>query len=594
MKKYLCFFFIVLFFQGCGVLSDQNSRFVKTKAGFNDLGHRLATDIQTRMQKCPNESFAYILVDSNKIISSGGFGYQDKSSGKMVTEDTVFCLGSVAKVFTGIAIMQLEEKGLLSLDDPVSRYIPEMQLKSRYPGDNPNRSITLRHILTHRSGLPADRQFEKFSGIPEDFRSTAVFLSNRFVQFPAGTYFSYCNAGFSLLGLVIERVSGQDFYTYMHKNIFQPLQMHHSSFLMTPDLKKTMVTSHIAMFRFVEPSVYDSPAGSLLSTPRDMARFVQCILNQGELDGKRILNKDTLSRMMTAQPSPLLDFGLKMGLSWHLEWPELNYHGTILQHGGGTITFFSMLGILPEEELGVVTFANGIKCSSLPRTIAEKSLRLALETHKRQTKFLKNQNTRPEFIIPPIPSSYAVQGGWMTLLSNQNRLELHLISAENRKYELIPRKGGVFSLRNTADGSLDARLIGFLSSQGTVYLINQLGGYFFSAGYSLPAYPDLSAWKKRTGHYIQAEIQTVRDNPVFEKLINHTKSRMTLFIREERLFLSIHIPQQPPFLNLLIPVSDNEAIIAGMGDRNSGVTLHFYQDDLQPGLEFLGMKYRRK
>jgi CubicO group peptidase (beta-lactamase class C family) len=176
-------------------------------------------------------------VRGEETLAREFHGFADLGSGRRVDENTIFHWASITKTLTGVAIMQLRDRGLLSLDDPVVRYLPELRLVHDPFG--PVDAITIRHLMTHSAGFRAgtwpwggDDPWHPFE--PTEWAQIVAMLPYTEVRFEPGSRYSYSNPGILFLGEVIERLSGEPYETYVDKNILRPLRMRRSYFDRTP------------------------------------------------------------------------------------------------------------------------------------------------------------------------------------------------------------------------------------------------------------------------------------------------------------------------------------------------------------------------
>ena len=160
--------------------------------------------VRRLMQRKHITGLSIALADGAGILAAKGFGLADRQAKQAVSQRTVFKIGSITKLFTGTAAMQLYERGLLDLDKPVCDYVPEFSITSRIGDFSP---ITPRTLMTHHSGLQADWYADYWSDDPHAFRQVVEYLKNCTPAFPPNTVFSYSNLGTSLMGVIIERIS---------------------------------------------------------------------------------------------------------------------------------------------------------------------------------------------------------------------------------------------------------------------------------------------------------------------------------------------------------------------------------------------------
>jgi CubicO group peptidase (beta-lactamase class C family) len=296
-----------------------------------------------------------VVVTRESEVFAKGYGFADIAAKKPLTADgTLMRPGSISKLFTGIAAMQLVDAGKLDLDRDVNGYID-----FAIPTPASGVSVTLRRLLTHRAGFE-----EHFKGLwnrdpePEPLgRWVKRNLPQRL--FPKGDVEAYSNYGLALAGYIVERVSGEPFVSYVQRHILNPLGMRHSTFRqpLPDDLAPLMAkgyrsTSAQPPLGFFETIV--APPGGLSATGTDMGRFIRALMNGGALDGARILPKARLDEMLA--PSAATPAGY-LGLVFFAT--KVAGHDAI-GHDGGTMTFFSKLLIFPEQDVGIFVSRDGI------------------------------------------------------------------------------------------------------------------------------------------------------------------------------------------------------------------------------------------
>ncbi|MGC9345160.1 MAG: serine hydrolase domain-containing protein, partial [Bacteroidales bacterium] len=250
------------------------------------------------MKKKKIEGLSIAVTVGDKVDYIKGFGYANKEERIDVTEKTVFKVGSISKVFTGMAIMQLQEQGKLNIDDPVTKYLPEFKPKKQEPDWEP---ITIRMILTHHSGIPSEWYMDMMTR-REDIITTDEMIKSmnqHYLAAPPNTILSYSNAAITLLGKLIERVSGEKFEDYVDNHILKPSGMNLSSFQQSEEIKKHLSKGYVKGKDYGWINTTLTPAGMLLSNAEDMAQFMIMINNGGNIDGQKILKQATIESMWT-------------------------------------------------------------------------------------------------------------------------------------------------------------------------------------------------------------------------------------------------------------------------------------------------------
>ncbi len=295
-----------------------------------------------------------VIVKDGEVLAERGFGYADMARRTPVDPaGTLFRPGSVSKLFTWTAVMQLVEQGRLDLDADVNTYL-DFEIPAR--GGEP---VTLRNIMTHTAGF--EEQMKSLISTRDGVVPSYQDLLRRWVPhrvFAPGTTPAYSNYATSLAGYVVERVSGEDFDTYVERHIFGPLGMRNSTFRQpVPQRMVPMLATGYRRasgtpvdFEFVGPR----PAGSMSATGADMARFMIAHLNGGAIGDARILRPETVQLMhSTAHPGigPLQ----RMVLGFY----ETNLNGRrAIGHGGDTVGFHSDLHLFIDDNVGIFVSFN--------------------------------------------------------------------------------------------------------------------------------------------------------------------------------------------------------------------------------------------
>jgi CubicO group peptidase (beta-lactamase class C family) len=289
------------------------------------------------------------VVKDGRILLEKGYGYADFAAKKPVVADkTLFRPGSISKVFTATAVMQLVEQGKLDLDRDVNGYL-DFEIPKTYP-----EPVTLRRLLTHTAGFEETLK-NLFVPDARSMRPLRDYLIAAMPAriFPPGKVPSYSNYGLTLAGYIVERVSGEPFEKYIAAHIFDPLRMEHSTFAqpLPEALDANMSQGYLAAeqgsrkFEFVTAS----PAGALSATAADMSRLMLAFLGEGTLEGATILKPESVRAMETRQ------FELHPDLhAIGLILMEYSMNGQrIVGHGGDTIFFHSDMILMPDAHVGL-------------------------------------------------------------------------------------------------------------------------------------------------------------------------------------------------------------------------------------------------
>ena len=288
------------------------------------------------------------VVNSKDTIYTFHVGIENLETDYPVSNNTLYPVESITKVFTATAIMQLVEQGKINLDDPAYTSLPFFQMK-----DTNYRKVTIRQLLDHTNGLPT--LYKGFRGEPyfgdDAMKLYIKQLVARPFEFEPGTNFAYNNTGYVLLAAIIEEITSQRYEAYVTKNILTPIGMHHSVFL-TPETSPSHKAALHVIGKDFQNTVFNRAlttrwiigAGGLSSTVSDMCLFVQTQINRGIIDDQKILSPSSMDTMW------------KNNLGWNVYQV---WGGTkLLDHGGSSIGCSAEIAFLPEDSLGVVVLCN--------------------------------------------------------------------------------------------------------------------------------------------------------------------------------------------------------------------------------------------
>jgi len=320
----------------------------------------------------------FVVVKDGKILFAQGYGYADlKKKTPVIADKTLFRPGSVSKLFTWTAVMQLVEQHKLDLDADVNTYL-DFKIPEAF-----GKPITLRNIMTHTAGFE-ESVSELFLQKPEQQYPIGQYLQKHMPNriFPPGKVVAYSNYATTVAGYIVQRVSGEDFNDYIANHIFKPLGMNNSTFkqLPPPALLKNMATGY-KQASDPKPTPYEiveaAPAGALASTATDMARFMMAHLEGGQYDGARILKPETVKQMHS------LNYVLAPGMNgFDLGFYQENRNGhQIIGHGGDTEVFHSDLHLITDADTGIFMSFNSLGKDGAAGTIRVAIFRAFLDRY---------------------------------------------------------------------------------------------------------------------------------------------------------------------------------------------------------------------
>ena len=296
---------------------------------------------------------AISVVYGNEVLYSKGFGYRDVKLKKEVKSDeTVFRMASISKILTTLAVLQLVDKGLLSLDQNIETYLHEIKLVNPF-----KEKVTLRHLLTHTAGFDKRNVLRRRLN-KEKLPSLKEHLKKRLPQIvhPPGEVMTYSNYGTALAGCIVEKVSGLPFDEYMKTHIFEPLEMYNSSFQDPFQFKDDLAFGYYKQSYETVPFEYLNtiPASMLMSTAEDMSHFLLMLVNKGIYKGNLMVSSSLLEKMLTTQMRnhPVL-MGRSFGFSVYDTKPKM------LFTNGHFKGFYSAVYMYPDLNLAVFFTFNG-------------------------------------------------------------------------------------------------------------------------------------------------------------------------------------------------------------------------------------------
>jgi CubicO group peptidase (beta-lactamase class C family) len=289
------------------------------------------------------------------------YGVTARGGDVPITAQTIFSIQSMSKSFTALAVLTAVEDGLLALDTPIVAYLPRFTVNSRYE-EHRERKMTLRHLVAHRAGFtheaPLGNNME-LDPQPHTFAQHVASISDTWLRYPVGYQQAYSNLGIDLAGYILQERTGVRFEDYMKERVLEPLGMTGSTFDMALiEATADRALGHVAGVDEIPggiPVVIPMmPAGGLYTNTRDMARYIRFNLNDGELDGRRLLGDELLQEMYTVQ-FPEKGQRTGYGFEFVCEMIASTYN---IYHGGAGYGFASGMMIYPELGFGVVFLTN--------------------------------------------------------------------------------------------------------------------------------------------------------------------------------------------------------------------------------------------
>jgi len=360
---------IILLFVGCSTAASQGSPVVNSNIERFESTDSIDNLIETLMSFGHISALSVAIVKDDEMIWADGYGLSDREQGKEATEDVIYLVASISKTFTATALMQLYEQGLFDLDDDVNDYL---NFNLRNP-QHPDEKITFRMLLAHQSSIAKDLDTFFTRSMPGELEISGYpypYLENFLTpegihyrpqvwnEYPPGDDMYYANAGFAVLGYLVEQISGQPFEEYCREHIFDPLDMDDTSFR----LNNLNTTKFAVPYEYVQReyvpyihySILDYPAGGLRTTVLDLSRFLLAHMNGGTNGDIQILSPESVELMHSIQyESDTYNF--QYGLGFQI-WETLS--GQQVGHTGGLYGVATKMVFRKLDNLGIIMFAN--------------------------------------------------------------------------------------------------------------------------------------------------------------------------------------------------------------------------------------------
>lgn len=354
---------------------------------------------RAEVQRAHIAGSSFYLIRGGRTLAADHLGEQDADARIPVDAQTIYHWASVTKTMTGIAILQLRDRGLLRLDDPIVKYVPELAKVHNPFGDTG--AITIRQLMSHSAGFRngtwpwRDKEWQPFE--PPGWKQLEAMLPYTEVQFKPGSRYSYSNPGIVYLGQVIERLSGEDYEVYVDKNILRPLGMHASYFDRTPPhLLRHRSHSYYVRDGRRTAAPFDADTGVTVSNGGlnapmpDMARYAAFLLGKDparQADYDLILKRASLEEMWQPQLPAGEDFSqgrmaatTQVGLSFFIDRVE---GIRVIGHNGDQNGFRAYLSLCPDQGIATLlafnTETRGVRNDPGNRDTAESRVALATD-----------------------------------------------------------------------------------------------------------------------------------------------------------------------------------------------------------------------
>ncbi len=412
-----------------------------------------------------------LLVQGNDVVWSHAFGYADPQKNIPATVEDVHRIASVSKLFTDIGLMQLVEQGLVDLDSPIVQYLPDFR-----PHNPFGKEITLRQLMTHRSGLVREPPVGSYFDPTEpSLTETIASLNSTTLVYSPATRFKYSNAGIGVVGLLIERMRRKPFARVIDETVLNPLGMKNSSFEPRPELLQRKPRAILWTYdgRKLDVPGFQfgmGPAANMYSTTGDLGKFLIALFKGGTGENGTVLRKETLEEMWTPQ---FRSGGEKTGVGLGFFIGSKEGHRTI-SHSGDVYGFATEVAAIPDLKLGAVVITTMNAANAWSTSIADHALDLLLAASqgKRLPEYVLTR-TVDSVLCRQLEGTYAgrnrvirfftrgnqlwMQGSTMRLAVQQHDGGLMIDDKISRGMAIVPTREGVIVGSDTLSRIADAK-----------------------------------------------------------------------------------------------------------------------------------------
>ena len=452
---------------------------------------RLDEYIVRHMHETGAPGLTLALANRDGLIRVSTYGYADTKAGLRVAPETMFEIGSISKSFVGLVLMQLRDEGKLDLNKPIVEYLPWLKINSKFA------AITTHHVLSHTAGLP---------GAP---LLLDALLSELWTAYEPGKRFLYANTGYNILGFLVEAIDKRPFAEAMRARMLAPLGMTASAPIITDNLRKQMAIGYeplaegkpfpwhgpLAEAQWVE---VDIAAGSVASTPSDMAKYIRMLLNRGALPKGRLISEESFA--LFTKPAINSPFrGEPASYGYGLWVSEIEGH-TRLRHTGGMVAFSSSIDVDVTGGIGAFASVNASLSGYRPVSVTKYAVELFNAS-------LAGKPLPEAPAPPPFAEEVKNAADYAGVYTSLDGKKLELV-AEGTKLVLVHANHRIVLERAGADRfivkhpDLDTYLLGFARENQQVTQAFHGADWYLGEKYTGPkTFTPKKEWEAFTGHY---------------------------------------------------------------------------------------------
>jgi CubicO group peptidase (beta-lactamase class C family) len=525
---------------------------------------------------------AAIIVDG-AVIWKNGFGYADKENNIPMTVNTVVNIASATKTFTALAVMQLQEKGLVDINQPLNKYLPQFHPKTR--GEDLEQ-LTVKSIITHSSGIQTDilKNSDLGSG---KYTDVLGFINETYLLSPPGMVESYSNSGYNILGHLIKEVSKQDYPEYIHKNIFTPLGMSTSGFIM--DSLKNRTKVYCGGERMHEYRFRDIASGGIYTDINDFIKYAKGLMDAYNGMNSSLIKAVSIQDMFTLQSDNVIIESNKKGLGWFMFKNDSVF---AISHAGDAAWGHAVICLIPAKNAAAIILINSAEGESLKNDFCFNFIRkfglsvpdiipppVIKEVHKEIKPI-----SLPDEVLKNHAGDYSQGFSFITVAVEDTNLAIirdnkHYVLKALSENEFVPyEKAGQDALIEKENERYC-----FMDYGNFHMLFHEVGKNESRLGYKLNKF-NPALLRKKLGVY---------EHYGYQLLVGDTKFKgAELSLAEERVLLLKLIAYDGEYPFPLNVISAEYAVTSGLGVGFS-YTVKFTEDENYDMVDFGGITFRK-
>ena len=539
--------------------------------------------IDRKMQSDQLVGVCAAIIVNDTVIWKKSFGYADKDNNIPMTINTVFNIASATKTFTALAIMQLQEKGLLDINQPLNKYLPQFNPLTR--GENLD-NLTIKSVITHSSGIQTDvlKNTDLGSG---KYTDVLGFINETYLLYPPGLVESYSSSGYNILGHLIKQVTGQDYPEYIYKNVFVPIGMNNSGFLMDSLKGRTRVYSG-------GESIHDFgfsgiASGGIYTDINDFIKYARELMHAYHGMNSSFIRTSTIREIFSLQSGNVIIESNKKGLGWYMFKNDSVFAVT---HAGDAVTGHAEICLIPDKNTAALILINSAEGEALKRDfsfnfINKFGLSVPDIIPPQVIKEIHNDIMPvilPEGILKKHAGDYSQGFSYITISAEDDKL---IVNRDGRQFNLIALSENEFvPYEKTGRDSLsikDNERYCFMDYENFHILFHKDGNKESRLGYRLNTF-DVPSITKKLGVYKHYGYQFIMGDTKFKGA--------ELSLAEDRILMLNLIANDGEYPFPLNVISDEYAVTSGLG-TGFGFTVKFTGDESYDIVDFGGLTFRK-